>query len=104
MNLPVEELTHVLYAFADLVPATGEVILRDPEKDVGSENMSANDLGGCLHQLYSLKKQNRSLKVLLSIGGWIMDAIVQFHGWREYQGAQKELRNHCGETCHGLRP
>jgi chitinase len=73
-HLPVEKLTHVLYAFADLVPATGEVLLRDPEKDVGSTNVAANDLGGCLNQLYSLKRKNRSLKVLLSIGGWTLSS------------------------------
>ncbi|EDN92158.1 hypothetical protein SS1G_08020 [Sclerotinia sclerotiorum 1980 UF-70] len=44
-ELPVANLTHVLYAFANIDPESGA-------------------------QMYILKKQNRNLKVLLSIGGW----------------------------------
>ncbi|KAF9586704.1 hypothetical protein BGW38_008627 [Lunasporangiospora selenospora] len=74
-DLPVQHLTHILYAFANL-DADGRVFLGDPWADTDkhyeddSWNESGTNLYGNFKRLAILKRQHRHLKVSLSIGGW----------------------------------
>ncbi|CAM1507084.1 Fc.00g067250.m01.CDS01 [Cosmosporella sp. VM-42] len=74
-QIPADQVTHLLYAFADIA-SDGTVKSSDTYSDLEKHYItdSWNDMGknayGCVKQLYILKKKNRKLKTLLSIGGW----------------------------------
>lgn len=74
-HVPFAHLTHILYAFANIDPATGAVQLSDAWADQqikyeGDTEASASHLCGNFYQFLQYKKTHRHLKLLLSIGGW----------------------------------
>ncbi|KAJ6436710.1 chitinase [Purpureocillium lavendulum] len=69
-ELPVDKVSHILYAFVR-VEADGTVRSGDTYADIEKRYPGdCTNAYGCVKQLYSLKKNNRKLKLMLSIGGW----------------------------------
>lgn len=81
-DVPVDQVSHLLYAFANVVPESGEVVLSDKWSDTDivldedSWNDPQNYLKGCFNQFYKLKQKHRHFKILLSIGGWTYSSNV----------------------------
>lgn len=73
-NVPVDRLTHILYAFANIQPEDGRVVLTDLWSDqqikYDGDQEQPDALYGNFYQFLRFKKQHRHLKLLLSIGGW----------------------------------
>ncbi|QRW12658.1 chitinase [Ceratobasidium sp. AG-Ba] len=85
LDMDISSLTHIYYAFADTDPVTGQATLTDLWADQqitypGDNNTApGNNLYGNLKQLYLLKKQKRSLKTILSFGGWTYSQAGHFN-------------------------
>lgn len=74
-DIPANRLTHLVYCFAN-IQNDGTVVLSDSYADLQKHypTDSWNDVGnnayGNVKQMLALKKANRQMKTLFSIGGW----------------------------------
>jgi chitinase len=66
--LPVQHLTHVIYAFASILE-DGTVGLGDPCRDAGE--CAGGVSGGNFEALRQLKQEVPNLQILISLGGWM---------------------------------
>ncbi|CAE6418529.1 unnamed protein product [Rhizoctonia solani] len=83
-NITTDTITHILYAFGDCDGQTGMAKLSDTYSDQQMHfdgdtwDDTGNNLYGNFKQLYALKLKHRSIKVLLSIGGWTYSQAGHF--------------------------
>lgn len=82
-HLPLRYYTHIFYAFITIDPESGNVKFTDKWCDLELPEVSLipdETVHGSLQQLYQMKKLNRTLKVIMSVGGWgtshLFEAIV----------------------------
>ncbi|KAF5642587.1 endochitinase [Fusarium sp. NRRL 52700] len=71
-HMDVSHISHALYAFLGVEPdgTVDEYADYIPQFDGDSHDEHKRNAYGCVKQLFLLKKSNRHLKTLLSIGGW----------------------------------
>jgi len=73
-DIPAEKINVINYAFANIDPNTGTIVLGDPYADIDKfypgDCWDQNCLRGNFHQLQILKQNYPHLRTLISIGGW----------------------------------
>ncbi|CAE7085279.1 unnamed protein product [Rhizoctonia solani] len=84
-HIDIDSLTHIYYAFADTDPVTGEAKLTDLHADQqltypgDDKHAYGKNLYGNLKQLYLLKQKKRTLKTVLTFGGWTYSQAGHFN-------------------------
>lgn len=79
MAIPTDHISHILYAFFH-PHSDGAISLTDKWADVDKRfpgdrwDEPGNNLYGNFKQLGKMKKERRSLKVLMSVGGWTLSS------------------------------
>jgi len=73
-DIPVEKINVINYAFANIDPNSGTIVLGDPYADIDKfypgDCWDEDCLRGNFHQLQILKQNNPHLRTLISVGGW----------------------------------
>lgn len=92
-NIPFDKLTHLNYAFAKPQP-NGELNFSLPfTANIFKTTTSAGKVYGLCEKMYQLKKLNRKLKIVLSIGGGSGSEI--FHEIMSDERKRKALVDSC---------
>ena len=71
-QIPAQNLTHIIYAFAKISP-DGQCVLGERWADIDKRfpaDRNGQPYYGSFGQLQNLKKQHRHLETLLAVGGW----------------------------------
>ncbi|KAG5417132.1 CHT4 [Candida metapsilosis] len=93
-HLPSQYYTHIFYAFITIDSESGKIKFSDKWCDLEMPEESlipGESVHGNLQQLYQMKKLNRSLKVMMSIGGWGTD-----HLFEAIISSEEKLQNFVG--------
>jgi chitinase len=73
-DIPAEKVNVINYAFANINPNTGTIVLGDPYADIDKfypgDCWDEGCLRGNFHQLQILKQNYSHLRTLISVGGW----------------------------------
>mgnify|MGYP001058648323 CR=1 FL=1 len=81
IDIPVRDVTHIMYAFISIDVATGRLKFTDEWCDLQLPMVSPKSpdkkVLGSHQQLFQMKQLNPNLKVVMSVGGWGTDHMFQ---------------------------